>query len=75
MEGRDVFTVASPMSSCCSGVTLATILASSLVLLLVLGRGEEQGPEAAILVGSVIACAAGLAGDNMQVPHRSLQAF
>tara|TARA_R110002050_G_C8869905_1_gene508067 strand:+ start:675 stop:824 length:150 start_codon:yes stop_codon:yes gene_type:complete len=31
-----------------------------------MGREEETGPAAAILVGSVIACAAGLAGDNMQ---------
>ncbi len=49
-----------------SGVTIATILTSSLVLLALLGSGAEKGPAAAILIGSVVACAAAIAGDNMQ---------
>ncbi|MEQ9426671.1 MAG: oligopeptide transporter, OPT family [Cyclobacteriaceae bacterium] len=49
-----------------SGVTIATILTSSLVLLALLGTGAEKGPAAAILIGSVVACAAAIAGDNMQ---------
>lgn len=49
-----------------SGVTIATILTSSLILLALLGSGSEKGPAAAILIGSVVACAAAIAGDNMQ---------
>lgn len=49
-----------------SGVTIATILSSSLILLALLGTGSEKGPAAAILIGSVVACAAAIAGDNMQ---------
>ena len=49
-----------------SGVTIATILTSSLILLALLGSGAEKGPAAAILIGSVVCCAAAIAGDNMQ---------
>lgn len=49
-----------------SGVTIATILTSSLILLALLGTGSEKGAAAAILIGSVVACAAAIAGDNMQ---------
>ena len=49
-----------------SGVTIATILTSSLILLALLGSGSEKGPAAAILIGSVVCCAAAIAGDNMQ---------
>jgi putative OPT family oligopeptide transporter len=49
-----------------SGVTIATILTSALILLALLGSGAEGGPVAAILIGSVVACAAAIAGDNMQ---------
>jgi uncharacterized oligopeptide transporter (OPT) family protein len=49
-----------------SGVTIATLLFASLVLLLLLGEGSEVGPEAAILIGAVVCCAAAIAGDNMQ---------
>lgn len=49
-----------------SGVTIATILLTSLLLLGVLGPGEAVGPAAAILVGSVVCCAAAIGGDNMQ---------
>jgi putative OPT family oligopeptide transporter len=49
-----------------SGVTIATILTSSLILLALLGSGAEKGPAAAILIGAVVCCAAAIAGDNMQ---------
>ncbi|MBM3318857.1 MAG: oligopeptide transporter, OPT family, partial [Candidatus Eisenbacteria bacterium] len=48
-----------------SGVTISTILLSSL-LLLALGVGGDQGPQAAIFIGAVVCCAAAIAGDNMQ---------
>lgn len=58
-----------------SGVTIATILAISLILLILLGSQIDfaaGGPQAtaaaatAILVGAVVANAAAIAGDNMQ---------
>jgi len=49
-----------------SGVTIATILTSSLILLALLGTGAEKGPIAAIMIGAVVCCAAAIAGDNMQ---------
>ena len=49
-----------------SGVTIATILTSSLILLALLGSGAEKGPAAAILIGAVVCTAAAIAGDNMQ---------
>ncbi len=49
-----------------SGVTIATILTSALILLALLGSGAEEGPAAAILIGAVVCCAAAIAGDNMQ---------
>ena len=49
-----------------SGVTIATILFSSLVLLAFLGAGSAKGPAAAIFIGAVVACAAAIGGDNMQ---------
>ena len=49
-----------------SGVTIATILFASIVLLLIIGTGNSIGPAATILIGAVVACAAGIAGDNMQ---------
>ncbi len=49
-----------------SGVTIATILTSSLLLLGLLGKESRVGPAAAILIGSVVCCAAAIAGDNMQ---------
>jgi putative OPT family oligopeptide transporter len=49
-----------------SGVTIATILCSSLLLLAVLGRGNPAGPPSAILIGAVVCCAAAIAGDNLQ---------
>ncbi|MEM6641357.1 MAG: oligopeptide transporter, OPT family [Bacteroidota bacterium] len=50
-----------------SGVTIATILSASLLLLTLMGTGNElAGAAAAILVGAVVCCAAAIAGDNMQ---------
>ncbi len=49
-----------------SGVTIATILFASIMLLLMIGSGNGTGPAATILIGGVVACAAGIAGDNMQ---------
>jgi putative OPT family oligopeptide transporter len=49
-----------------SGVTIATILCSSLLLLAVMGRGNPAGPPSAILIGAVVCCAAAIAGDNLQ---------
>ena len=56
-----------------SGVTIATILAISLILLVLLGSQVEFDGErataaaaTAILVGGVVCCAAAIAGDNMQ---------
>lgn len=58
-----------------SGVTIATILSTSLILLWVLGSQVNFAVDAmqattaaatAILVGAVVCCAAAIAGDNMQ---------
>jgi len=49
-----------------SGITIATIVVSSLLLLALMGRDAENGPAAAIIIGSVVCCAAAIAGDNMQ---------
>lgn len=49
-----------------SGVTIATVLFASLLLVILMGKGAVNGPAAAVIVGSVICCAAAIAGDNMQ---------
>jgi len=49
-----------------SGVTIATVLISSLLLLGLMGSGAKDGPAAAIIIGAVVCCAAAIAGDNMQ---------
>ena len=49
-----------------SGITIATILFSALLLLFLLGSQVDTGPVAAILIGAVICCAAAIAGDNLQ---------
>ncbi len=49
-----------------SGVTIATVLTASLLLLALLGTDSAIGPAAAVLIGAVVACAAAIAGDNMQ---------
>lgn len=49
-----------------SGVTISTVLVSALLLVFLLGSDSVNGPAAAIIVGSVVCCAAAIAGDNMQ---------
>jgi len=49
-----------------SGVTIATILTSSLILLALMGKESSNGPVAAIMIGAVVCCAAAIAGDNLQ---------
>ncbi|MEO1034429.1 MAG: oligopeptide transporter, OPT family [Pseudomonadota bacterium] len=49
-----------------SGITIATILFASLILLSLLGQDAANGPAAAIMIGAVVCCAAAIAGDNMQ---------
>ena len=49
-----------------SGVTIATILFASLLLVVVMGRDAGVGSAAAIMVGAVVCCAAAIGGDNMQ---------
>jgi putative OPT family oligopeptide transporter len=50
-----------------SGVTIATILTTALLLLLFMGTSDPgRGAAGAILVGAVVCCAAAIAGDNMQ---------
>lgn len=48
-----------------SGITISTILVSSL-LLLAMGMQSPAGPIAAILIGGVVCCAAAIGGDNLQ---------
>jgi|TARA_B110001454_G_scaffold17447_1_gene15705 putative OPT family oligopeptide transporter len=49
-----------------SGVTIATILFTSLLLLAILGTGSGVGAASAIMVGAVVCCAAAIGGDNLQ---------
>ena len=56
-----------------SGITIATILFASVVLLLLLGEGGKVqvggaplGAVAAIMIGAVVCCAAAVGGDNLQ---------
>jgi len=49
-----------------SGVTIATVTISALLLVVLMGRDNVNGPAAAIIIGSVVCCAAAIAGDNMQ---------
>lgn len=49
-----------------SGITIATILFSAVVLLVLMGKDSEAGPVAAIMIGAVVCCAACIAGDNLQ---------
>lgn len=48
-----------------SGVTMATMLLASLLLLSLLGE-DSRGPAAAIMIGAVVCCAASLGGDLLQ---------
>lgn len=58
-----------------SGITIATILFASLVLMLLMGAngltpvgagGAPLGAVAAIMIGAVVCCAAAVGGDNLQ---------
>ena len=49
-----------------SGVTIAAILFTSLLLLALVGAGSLKGAASAIMIGAVVCCAAAIAGDNMQ---------
>ncbi len=49
-----------------SGITIATILFASLVLLMLLGKDSSIGAVAAIMIGAVVCCAAAVGGDNLQ---------
>lgn len=49
-----------------SGVTIATILFTALLLLGLMGPDTGAGAAAAVLVGAVVCCGAAIAGDNLQ---------
>jgi putative OPT family oligopeptide transporter len=49
-----------------SGITIATILFTSLLLLGLMGDSVQIGSAAAIMVGAVVCSAAAIGGDNMQ---------
>jgi len=49
-----------------SGITIATILFASLVLIVLLGKDSPIGAVAAIMIGAVVCCAAAVGGDNLQ---------
>ncbi len=49
-----------------SGVTIATILLCSLLMLWLVGSGDASAPAAVIMIGAVVCCAAAIGGDNMQ---------
>ncbi|MEC7768656.1 MAG: oligopeptide transporter, OPT family, partial [Acidobacteriota bacterium] len=49
-----------------SGVTIATLLVSSLLLVAMIGADSPIGPAAALFIAAVVACAGAIAGDNMQ---------
>ncbi|HBG52476.1 MAG TPA: oligopeptide transporter, OPT family, partial [Gammaproteobacteria bacterium] len=49
-----------------SGMTIATILLSALLLRLLMGVDAAGGAGAVLLVGAGVCCAAALAGDNIQ---------
>ena len=49
-----------------SGVTIATILFSSLLIISFFDIESSKGAAAAILIGAVVCCAAAIGGDNLQ---------
>lgn len=49
-----------------SGITIATILFASVILMLMLGSNSPIGAVAAIMIGAVVCCAAAVGGDNLQ---------
>ena len=48
-----------------SGVTIATVLSSSLLLFILYKNGVNVGPAAAIFIGAVVCCAAAIGGDTL----------
>jgi putative OPT family oligopeptide transporter len=49
-----------------SGVTIATLMLASTLLVLALGVGHPLGPAAALMISAVVCCAAAMGGDNLQ---------
>lgn len=49
-----------------SGVTIATIMVASLLLVMFMGAGHPAGPAATLVIGAVVCCAAAMGGDNLQ---------
>jgi putative OPT family oligopeptide transporter len=53
-----------------SGVTIATVLVSAIILFFLMRNGPEEllkkGPAFAVIIGSVVCCAAAISGDVMQ---------
>ncbi len=49
-----------------SGVTIATIMCTALLLVLFMGAEHPAGPAAALVIGAVVCCAAAMGGDNLQ---------
>src|SRR5262249_13647638 len=49
-----------------SGVTIATIMVASLLLVFFMGTGHPAGPAATLVIGAVVCCAAAVGGDNLQ---------
>jgi len=49
-----------------SGVTIATVLSTSLLLFILHRGGADVGPAAAIFIGAVVCSAAAIGGDNLQ---------
>ncbi|MGH7230628.1 MAG: OPT family oligopeptide transporter [Nitrospiraceae bacterium] len=49
-----------------SGVTIATLMLSALLLVVLMGSGHPSGPAAALVISAVVCCAAAMGGDNLQ---------
>lgn len=49
-----------------SGITIATVLTTAVLLLLLGGKNPQIGAAVAIMIGSVVCCAAAISGDTMQ---------
>ena len=49
-----------------SGVTIATVLSTSLLLFVLYKSGVDVGPAAAIFIGAIVCSAAAIGGDNLQ---------
>ena len=49
-----------------SGVTIATVAFSAILLMLIMGSNQKAGPAAALMIGAVVCCAAAMGGDNLQ---------